>query len=91
METKKYLEMQFLSDSKPMMLEAIVFSKRLPALQNILERFSTLEIQRIFNKLFNKLERQFLQERFMAQGLVEAFKTKYEYDKLPENWFREND
>jgi hypothetical protein len=91
METKKYLEMQFLSDSKPMMLESIRLSKRLPALQEILERFSTLEVQRIYNKLFNKLERHFLQERYAKQGLAESFKTKYDFEKLPENWFREND
>jgi hypothetical protein len=72
------------------MLESIIASKRLPALTEILNRFSTLEIQSVYNKVFNALERRFLQERFAKQGLAKAFRMKHEFEQLPENWFREN-
>lgn len=91
MKNKKEIQMPFLTDSKPMMLEAIITSKRVSAIENILHEFDVFSIQKLFLRVFNQIERQFLLEHWNELNIRQQLASKALHEPLPENWFREND
>ena len=84
-------QMPFLSNSPPMMREVIIKSKRLPEIEKYLGAIGVFDIQRLYLKLFTKLERRYIEDNWRALGITELLRTKYPHEKLPLNWFREND
>ena len=89
MDKRKEFKMPFLTNSKIMMVEFIRKSKRVSALNEFLTDFGTFEIQRLFMKVFNKCEQEFLEKNWRDLGLREMLATKSTEERLPENWFRE--
>lgn len=89
--TENSFQMPFLTNSKQMMLEFIRKSNRVSSLSNFLHEFSTLQIQKLYMKVFNKMERDYLEKNWREQNSTYLLRTKYDTERLPENWFREND
>ena len=90
MEKEKF-QISFLTNSKQMMVEFIRKSNRVSALSEFLHDFSVYEIQRLYEKVFNKLERDYLEKNWREKNSAQLLRTKYDVERLPENWFREND
>lgn len=88
MKEKIEFKMPFLTNSKGMMIEFIRKSKRVSALNEFLTDFGTFEIQRLYMKVFNKFEQEFLEKNWRELGLREMLATKSDEERLPENWFR---
>jgi hypothetical protein len=88
--SKEKFQMPFLSNSKQMMLEFVKESRRLSSLHPFFQSFSTLEMQRIYMKCFSKGERRYLEDNWRKLGLIEMLRTKYPYERLPVDWFRDN-
>jgi hypothetical protein len=88
MKEDKEFKMPFLTNSKIMMVEFIRKSKRVSALDEFLNEFGTFEIQRLFMKVFNKNEQEFLEKNWRDLGLREMLATKSDTEALPEDWFR---
>jgi hypothetical protein len=71
-----------------MMIEFVRKSRRVFGFDVILQEFGTFEIQRLYMRVFNKIEREFLEKNWRDQGIRQLLQTDSDQERLPENWFR---
>jgi hypothetical protein len=74
-----------------MMIDSILLSRRLDAMEDILPQLDTYTLQRYFGKVFNASERKFLLANWLKLEVRKKLQSISAIEPLPVEWFREND
>jgi hypothetical protein len=89
LESTEKIKYKRLTDSKPMMIEFLIQSKRISYLNNVLHELDIYSIQILFDNVFNVHERNYLLANWLKLNITELLRTKSEHEALPIDWFRD--